>query len=653
MDSTDRRHGTGRLGDVIRSVAIPAGFAGVALVAGTLGYYRYLPSLPAYSDATTLTVLAEGFFRSLGFLVLSMGAIASPSPLEFALFSVGRAAGLLFFSYAAVVGIGIVFADQLRPLRIEAWSLVGRLPGVSDRGHVVVCGVGDDGYALAKEALEAGRNVAAIDPERTDRTADLESMGAVVLAGDATSEAMLTGRARLGRAADVFVTTDSDETNGAVVEAIDRWAASSDRERVVDVTARIADGRLRRTLHEETAATSGVYLRTYDVPSATARELLAASPVDDIERQDERVHVWLVGWTPLSKAVLDQLLHLMHYPEGIDRQVTVVTDTPDATERDIAALSPGIDPEWWDDESMQRFVQTLFPDVDVRPLPGSDMELLSDRNPLYDELQHGDRLTIVADDTDERSLRALLSTWGPKLDELTRQLELDAHLAYRGTPDSDWTPSTDAVATTAFSDFGDGCSISSVRGAERDTVARRLALVYHLLYEDDPLSAFPWRDSISVGPESDFDAILDWLQGLSPAERERHATAVWRDLPEYQRESNRHAADHAAVKHRLADVIGGGAADTDAVVRALAAAEHRRWCAEKILDGWEPLPEEATDRWHRDGDEQALRDQRYNPNIVPVETLRERGDDEWDKDVSQVRAILGHPELVGYRDGTE
>jgi hypothetical protein len=632
-----------RVRDVVRALAVPAASVSTAVVAGTAGYFVYLPTLPAYSDAASVPLLLEAFFRSLGFLVLNMGAVSSPEPTALALFTIARGAGLFFFSYAAVAGVGVVFADQLRPLRIEAWSLFGRLPWGDDAGHVVVCGIGDDGDALATDALDDGRNVVAIDRQRTDRTAELEAAGAIVLTGDATREGMLVGRARLRRAADVYVTTGSDTTNSAIVETIDRWAASTDLSQPIDVTARIADRRLRRTLHEETTPVEGVHLHSYDVPSATARELLSARPIDDLVEADQRVNVWLVGWTPLSEALLDQLLNLMHYPDGVDRQVTVVTAAPAEARRDIAASFPTIDPEWWADASMQEFVAGLFPDVDVRPLPGSDSALLSDQCSLYDAVRPRDRLTIVADDTDVWSLRALLSTWGPKLDELTRQLDLDTHLAYRGSTEAEWTLPLSAVETSAYAAFGDGCSINAVRGTERDRTARRVALVYHLLYEDDPLAAFPWVDSTEQPPDG-IDAVLERIESLPPAERERQADAVWRDLPEYQRESNRYAADHAAVKLRMADLLGGESIDDD-TVRTIAEAEHRRWCAEKILDGWEPLPESAADRWQRD--QRALRAQRYHPNILPTATLRDRMDGAWDKDVSQVRAILTHPELFG------
>jgi len=647
--SGDQGHSR-QIQDVIRSIAIPSGFAATAIGAGTAGYFLYLPTLTPYSDASTLQVLSEGLFRSLGFLVLSMGTIESAEVLPYTLLSIGRASGFLFFSYAAVAGIGLVFAEQLQPLRIEFWSALGSLPRFDDRGHVIVCGVGDNGYALATEVLENGRNVVAIDIERSDRTADLEAMGAIVLEGDASHEGVLARRARLRRASDIFITAGKDAANGAIVETINHQVNESNWSQVLDVTVRIDDNRLRRTLHEETISTDGLHLRTYNVPEATARELLASHPIDDIEDRNERIHVWIVGWTALSEALVNQLLHLMHYPDGIDRQVTVITDVPTKAEQDITSLYPGIDPDWWEDESMSNFVDKLFPDIDVRSMPASDMELLSDKLPIYDNLEQNDKLTIVADDSDERSLRALISVWGPKIDDLSQEFDLDAQLVYRSSDDTTRAASMSEVRTTTYTAFGDGCSIDSVRGEERDHAARQLALVYHLLYEENKSAALPDSESMSMDSEMDIESVIKWLESLPLSERERYATAVWRNLPEYQRESNRYAADHAAVKYRMASVLTDVDTTPDQkTIRALAESEHRRWCAEKILDGWEPLPSAEEKRWETDSGEQALRKQRYHPDIRPVESLRAEMDGEWEKDVSQVKAVLSHQEIIGYR----
>ncbi len=636
-----------RIREIIYSAAIPLGLATVSIGTGTAGYVLYLLSLDVYSDAPTVQLIGEGLFRSLGFLVLSMGTVESIETMPYLLLTVGRLSGFLFFFYAAATGVTLVFQKQLRPVRIEFWSRFNYLPGYDERGHIIVCGIGEDGFDIALDALEGGRNVVAIDQVRSHRMEELDRLGAVALEGDATRERVLRHRARLHLATDVYITTSNDATNSTIVETINQIISANFSSSELNITARIDDHRLRRTLHEDTSETVGCYLRTYDVPGATARELLAAHPVDDIQHTAERIHIWLVGWTPLTKALVNQLLHRMHYPDSVDRQLTIIAQDPSETQKDLMESFPGIDVDWWNDEPTKEFVTDLFPNITVRRMPRSDIELLSDNCDLYECVEQNDKLTIIADDVDVRSLRALISVWSPKLGALSNEYDLDAQLLYRTSDDIQKPSLTADLPTSSYTDFYNGCSVDSVRGDQRDRVARRLALVYHLLYEQDPADVFPDRASVPDEVIGEIDLVVNWILSLDSDKRARYATAVWRDIQEYKRESNRYAADHTAIKYHMVEVLSGDEETLDQkTIREIAKSEHRRWCAEKILDGWEPLPSREKHRWETESGQQELRDQRYHPSIRSVESLRSEMDGEWEKDVNQVRAVIQHPEII-------
>lgn len=635
----------------VRFITVPVVLAIITVLTGTTGYFYHLSELTAYEELSELQLLTESFFRSLEFLVLSMNINSVTNPASLGFLTTARVAGFLFFFYAAVAGLGLVFTKQLKSLRVESWSLLSHLPGFDEKGHVIVCGVSDDGYSLAIEALENGQNVVAIHPQSTDLTEALDSKGAIVFIGDASRQNMLENSARITRAKSVFVTFEKDRINGNIIESINTISINQDWPIIKEITARIDNRRVRQTMHDELSDTSGIHLRTYGVSDVTARELLKRAQIDTIDTANQRVHIWVVGWTSLSESLVYQLLHLMHYPDHIRRQITIITETPSKVEQDLADMSPGIVPEWWDDAETSEFVQTLFPDIDIQTLPTSDMELLCDRTLLYDTITQGDKLTIFADSIDNQSLKSLLSTWSPKLDDIARQLDLDAQLAYRRSDGSNWKPSMSVVTCLSYMDFDQGCSIEAVLGKQRDKIAKQMALIYHLRYENDPENKLPNRSSIPTDVGDDIDTVMKWLSSLSEEDRERYANSVWYDLPEYKRESNRYAADHVPVKYRMASVLGNenGAVD-DTTIRLLAETEHRRWCAEKILAGWEPLPNSKRDRWETKTGEQILRNQRYHSDIRSVESLREETNGEWNKDVSQVKAILNYPEIVSYNN---
>lgn len=92
------------------------------------------------------------------------------------------------------------------------------------------------------------------------------------------------------------------------------------------------------------------------------------------------------------------------------------------------------------------------------------------------------------------------------------------------------------------------------------------------------------------------------------------ASGRWQDLPETYIAANRAAADHRAIK--LWDAATSGLAG-EALVEALAEAEHKRWCAERLLAGWAPA-----------GDGPRDNDRRLHPDLRPWaeldETAREK-----------------------------
>ncbi|MBC7965916.1 MAG: hypothetical protein H7Z17_08325 [Fuerstia sp.] len=80
---------------------------------------------------------------------------------------------------------------------------------------------------------------------------------------------------------------------------------------------------------------------------------------------------------------------------------------------------------------------------------------------------------------------------------------------------------------------------------------------------------------------------------------EHHGGDAWEILPEYFKESNRHAADHVPVKLRglgyhdapLRTLMPRIKKFSDAEKLLMAKMEHERWCSERWLDGWELGPE--------------------------------------------------------------
>lgn len=122
----------------------------------------------------------------------------------------------------------------------------------------------------------------------------------------------------------------------------------------------------------------------------------------------------------------------------------------------------------------------------------------------------------------------------------------------------------------------------------------------------------------------------DVLMGSKPA------MAVWKDLPEELRESNRHQASHvfqrlSAFGYRVAPLTDWDADEfvfPPETVEQMASMEHERWCEEKRAAGW---------TWGEPRDDA----RKKHPDLVPYEELP---DAERQKDRD---AVVGLPKFLG------
>lgn len=649
-----------------RNLLIPLALVLVTIIAGTFGTYQMLLSHPAYQDASTFELVLESAFTSVSFLVLNAGPYPIPEGQTPLLVYIGRGTGVLFFSYAAVLGFAALFADRLKPTRISLWHARDALRDDSE-GHVIVCGLGDKGFQLASALLDDSRRVVAIESGDTSaEVRELSDRGAIVLEEDATRRRTIGNRAKVHLAAEVFVNCGGDRTNAQVVRTVAEWLddhgdGSRGDTRSVTCHAHVQDRSQRHFLHERFEATPTLRLHTYDTWHATARELLIRRPVHRAtpDNRTGRTHVAVVGWNDFSRPLVFELCQTMHYLEDHDRAITIVCRDSDVATRELFERHTALDPDRWDDESVRGYVAELFPDIRFVELPADEHLLLSDQFELYDHLDTADTLTVIVTEGEGFRSGSLVSTILPRLEAIERDLGLDTQVQYFVDKSEGWDRqantrhpelNSETITLQQFTAFLDDCTPETIRGERRDLVAKQLALFFHLRYEYAPTTADPasvdveLADVVPLDPPAeigyDYETVTALWNRLSDNRLELLADVVWRHIPEHHRDTNRNAADHVPVKHRLATALAGDA-NQETIHRRLSAVEHRRWAAEKFLDGWEPLPAEHASRWRTDdAAEAAFREQKYHLDLRPMTDLERLTDGEVEKDVSLVRFVL-------------
>lgn len=588
--------------------------------------------------------------------------------------AVGRVVAALLFIWLAYAAIRQIFSESWAGMQLKFFA----------RRHDVVCGLGAAGAALARQVQESNikrwgwrwrllrlrPSVVAIESDPGNlAAAQIRARGGVVLFGDAT-DSSTSYRARVARASRVFVATGSDEANVQIV---------FDLIESLETGELAGDGRgspLACYVHVERPGVAGVFgdsvidaalekgvdIRVFSAARQSAGELVVSDLAQrrpDATRGERDALYVLLGFGPLGQAAAIEIAQLAHFENA--RRPAFVIATPDAgkaadrflaefgafapklvRERDDLILADvvghgGAKCDWRCDDlrdarcarqapNEQRGVRYAATAAFVEAPPHfGEEEFLDMIRRLVDApeivpsivvcLENGRhgfdlamRLARTLGPTIRREVR--LYVWLPKqagfVAYLQRMEEADRGKRLRIVP------------------FGDCRGTTSL-----DRIA------------DAPL------ERLAQGLHADYLA--------RSATKDRRSARPWEKLEPTFRRANFDAARHGMVKLEMAGLRVVPASDApmrtaqeatlsldEATIETLARAEHCRWMAERLLEGWRYGPEHSDDRLER-------------PQLVPWEELP---DEERSKDRRQVAALLrilneGETRLVPKRPASE
>lgn len=657
-------------------VGIPVLFLVSTVGFGTVGTYRHLSSQPAYAGLSRSTLLLESFLTGVGFLVLNSGPFPSPSSTALPLVLLGRLSGIGFVLSTVVIAAVFVFTQRLKRIEIElTYRLAATSSPPSNARHTLICGLTAESVDLTLGLREAGERVVVLEEDAApDAVRRVRRAGAWVLHGTLDDPETLGKRGKIALADEVFVATESEDEAISIVRSlydvvVDGGRPGGANDDPLRCYLNLSPSGTRHHLHEQVGTSSGLRTRmgerdvlelhTYDEPTATAREILRRHPPDPpIDAGADSIHVVLVGWSSHTRALVEQLCHLLHVEEYFTRRVTVAAENPEARRQELLREFPCLEPTNFPAGTRREFVESLFPDIDFVDLPTRPERLLADGAELTTLFEQGQHLTVVVSDEQRLETGYLVSAIVPRLDEYATALDMDAEVLYYEADHTELgieagiEPEVlEQTTMRSFTDFYDDITPSAVRGTHRDRRAKRVALYYFLKYDygSSETPAYLNERASELLSERDVDA--RWAE-LTSEQRDELADLLWNALSEHYRNANRHAADHVPFKRRLANRLRQQSA-TDgkegtrsddvadaAVIDRIAAVEHRRWCAEKLLSGWEPLTKDQWGDWDTDEMQSKLRARRYHRDLWPIEDLERAAPEEFQKDVEQVRFVL-------------
>ena len=404
---------------------------------------------------------------------------------------------------------------------------------------------------------------------------DDPTLGWVVRAGDRRQPSLATGdpaasagRLGLDRARAVLFAGEDDTRNIALAGAAVAAAATRDKGDPLPIVVRVDDIDLRQAAEARFGgpAGGGARLRTISIPDIIARGLFLDRPLDRfvVVGRPTRT-VFLLGFTPVIERYLLRMLAGAHFRSGERPQFIVIAPGAANLEAVFRARRPGAD----------ALAPVIFRDARV--------EEPSLMPAILDEAigAHGDPCAIVVDGPDSARVLAVgyaIETWY----RTGNRVAPPVHVRLDALAD-------DQLGTTLFP-FGGAATLGDVE---------------LLLQERHDVLARSVHDFYFEGRLTEGDIVGS-----------RASMYEWEDLPESVRDDNRLVADCYQLKlrdigARATTGTGAGLRLDETEVEDLARAEHDRWMAAKLIDGWVhgTTRDDATKR---------------HPDIVPYDALSER-----------------------------
>jgi voltage-gated potassium channel Kch len=476
---------------------------------------------------------------------LESGSVSGPVPVEL---EIARIAAPVVPAWTVIKALALIFRGQMQLLRLRF---------IKD--HVVICGLGKRGFQLAKDFRREGCDVVCIEiDEGNERIARCRHLGACVLIGNATDSGLLQ-QARVDQARYLVAVCGNDATNMETAIMVYQIVHARDErlKNVVRCYVHIVDLKLCALFkHHRIFVDIGdpYELIIFSIYENGARLLFGDHPLDPIGfgvHDPRTIHLVIIGFGRIGESVALQAARIAHFANGKKLKVSIIDRKNEDRKNSFFNRYPAY-------VDLCDVVSSEGEDIDCPDVIARIVQSVWDPNIVT-------RIVICRDnDTDSLSCAFELST---KLKD--KKVPIMVHISEHAglvtlldtrESSSDWMPYIHPFGMTEQI-----CTKRMLLNEELDRIAKEIH-----------------RDYVSERLREGWD---EHAESLRP----------WDFLDEDLKDSSRQQADHLSVKLRAigccrsSDERGSSAVTefTAEETELLARMEHARFCAERLLAGWE------------------------------------------------------------------
>jgi len=552
-----------------------------------VGYF-----LPILLVITTLVLGFIGFSNDLGYadniyksaqlLTLELSPLSSKS-INLTI-NIARFVALFFLIYAFFYGLYLALGDKRALLKLRFWR--------SKKNFNIVIGLNLESKYLINDLSEnLNQNVVLLYQDNNE--AFLEELKlnrkVIVIKGNLTSRRTLASLFP-NRAKNIYIVSSQDDINLRASQELDVIRDSKNLHNKVDQFIRIENSFKRKFLHDTLSDNSAARSNIFDFKNNVVRRLLLLFPIDRFH-QTENVNITqvvILGFKELGEELLLTLLKQGHYTKDKFLEIDVICDNYEACKRAFYEKYPTIKSIKSNTKSIIEKYTWENIKLNFHDGENSPQYWLKESNPIYRNIRKESILTIYS--TAEAAIQSasFINIFLPKLDILKSDLcNLQMYINYN-LPDKKETVIIEdyfnelapRIPVKCFGNFTDECKQKSVHNMALEALPKLIHASY-----------------------SDIDI-----------EETTKVNNAWNICNEKDKDSSRQAADHLWVKLRtfwseidfqfdpvsfepteaLSKII-----TTKEFQKKFNELEHRRWCAELLLKGFNPVTEETNSSLYR------------------------------------------------------
>jgi voltage-gated potassium channel Kch len=500
----------------------------ISCVAFGFGYYGFIQ----LDNTTQMRAVANSVYRTVQLFSLESGDVEFPNwQLE-----VGRWCACFVLFSSLLKGIFQAFDSHLTHLIIK-----------HSTDHIIVCGTGEKGIRIIDEYALNDESVVVID-EVDNELFDLPANRNVnFLRGDATTTEVLQAGG-VEHCDTIFLTHPDDSANFDVLmaanEILKRTGASVKKCYLHAENSRKISAMINELEFEK------LEIKTFNFDDIIARSLASNFKADTNLLKSESGQIVIVGESTLTKILILQICR--SYLKPIDACIAVTLISCEA-------------------EQIVSDFNNNYPEtkhlINLKGVSSTDHSRTL--KPILDSIDSLDSsMFFICNNLDTSAFFDLLNlkdNYGVQMASCA--LQQSDGIAIRQTFSNE-----SELLADGFQLFGlidEHCSLESIKGETLD----KLAQIIHNRY---------LLNQLESGAEI----------GSKPA------LYAWSNLSEQYKEANRRQADHIYIKLRFIGIELGEQTTTtvqalkftDVEIDILARIEHRRWGAERYLDGWKFSP---------------------------------------------------------------